>query len=54
MESQLAAYKALIAAARANKGSGSSTFNSAIDSFEALFFNHLGGAKPVLPCLRER
>jgi hypothetical protein len=41
MESQLAAYKALVAAAREKTGTGKSACNSAVDSFEPLFFANL-------------
>src|SRR5467141_894755 len=41
MESQLAAYKRLVTAAREKTGAGKSAFNSADDSFEPLFFNNL-------------
>lgn len=41
MESQLAAYNALVAAARANPGPRKSAVASAVDSFESLFFGHL-------------
>lgn len=41
MESQLAAYNALVAAARANQGPRSSAVAAAVDSFEPQFFNHL-------------
>lgn len=41
MESQLAAYKILLTTARAKAGTGSAAFNSAVASFEPLFFNNL-------------
>ncbi len=41
MESQLAAYRKLVATVRKKTGSGKSAFNSAVDSFEPLFFNSL-------------
>jgi hypothetical protein len=41
MESQLAAYRALAAAASANPGRSKSTVASAVDAFEPLFFSHL-------------
>lgn len=41
MESQLAAYKTLLTTARAKAGTGNAAFNSAVASFEPLFFNNL-------------
>ena len=41
MESQIAAYKALVTTARAKTGTSNAAFNSAVDSFEPLFFNNL-------------
>src|SRR6267143_4710402 len=41
MESQLAAYKTLLITARAKAGTGNAAFNSAVASFEPLFFNNL-------------
>jgi hypothetical protein len=41
MESQLAAYKALITTARAKTGTSNSALKSAVDSFEPLFYNNL-------------
>ena len=41
MEAQLAAYRALLAAAKGNAGTGKPTFNSAVERFEQLFFNNL-------------
>jgi hypothetical protein len=41
MESQLAAYKALVATAREKTGAGKSAFNAAVDSFELVLFNDL-------------
>jgi len=40
MESQLAAYKALIIMARTEIGISHTALNSAVDSFEPLFFNN--------------
>ena len=41
MEAQLAAYRALLAAAKGNAGTGKPTFSSPVDRFERLFFNNL-------------
>jgi len=41
MESQLAAYKNLVAAATRNGATGKTALNSALNSFEVLFFNNL-------------
>jgi hypothetical protein len=41
MESQLAAYKALVTTAREKAGTSKSAFNSAVDSFAPLFFSNL-------------
>ena len=41
MESQLAAYKALVTAARAKTESRKSALSTAFDAFEPLFFNNL-------------
>jgi hypothetical protein len=41
MESQLAAYKTVLTTARAKAGTDNAALNSAIASFEPLFFNNL-------------
>ena len=41
MELQLAAYKGLVTTAREKTGTSKSALNSAVDSFEPLFFNNL-------------
>ena len=41
MESQLAAYKALVTTARAKIESRKSALSAAVDAFESLFFNNL-------------
>ena len=41
MEAQLTAYKVLIATAREKTGTRNSVFDSAVDSFEPLFFSSL-------------
>jgi hypothetical protein len=41
MEARLAAYKALVTTGRAKTGTNNAAFNSAVASFEPLFFNHL-------------
>jgi len=41
MESQLAAYNVLVTTAREKTGTSKSAINSAVDSFEPLFFNNL-------------
>src|SRR6266851_1839908 len=41
MKSQLAAYKTLLTTAGAKAGTGNASFDSAVASFEPLFFNNL-------------
>jgi hypothetical protein len=41
MEAQLAAYRVLVTTAQEKVGAGKSSFTSAVESFEPLFFNNL-------------